>query len=335
MPDDTVILAETPTVNDIDAARARLDGVAVRTPLLESTLLNDRLGRRVLIKAECLQRGGAFKFRGAYNTLASLPDDVRARGVVAFSSGNHAQGVALAARLFDVPAVIIMPSNAPQMKIENTRAYGAEVRLYDRETEDREAIGRALAQDRGLTLVKPYDQLTVIAGQGTIGAEIAEQARDAGADPAAVYMPCGGGGLSSGIATALSRDMADAKVVAVEPAAFDDTARSMAAGCIESVLPGSKSICDALLSPTPGHVTFDVFNRLGVQVTTVSDDDALTAMHTAFETLKVVAEPGGAVALAAILCGHAETIGVRADAPLVAVISGGNVDAAMFARAMA
>jgi threonine dehydratase len=313
----------------IRAAAVRLSGHAIRTPLLESPFLNEIAGRRVLVKPECLQRTGSFKFRGAWSALTALPPG--ARGVLAYSSGNHAQGVALAARLLGLPAVIVMPSDAPTLKLANTRALGAEVVTYDRPGgEDREAIGAALAEARGLALVRPYDDPMVIAGQGTTGLEIAQQARDAGAEDAEVLVCCGGGGLTAGIALALEADAPRMRVRPVEPEGFDDVARSLAAGERLSNRGLSGSICDAIVTPMPGELTFPIMRRLCGPGLAVSDDAVLGAMALAALRLKILAEPGGAVALAAALRGD----GLGGDA-VVAIVSGGNVDPAMLSRAIA
>ena len=315
-------------IDDIRAAAGRLSGHAVRTPLLNAPLLDAEAGRRIFVKAECLQKTGSFKYRGARNTVASLTDAERAQGVIAFSSGNHAQGVALAARELGAPAVIIMPADAPSMKIENTRAYGAEVVLYDRDTEDRDEIGARLAEERGLTLIRPFDEPRVIAGQGTVGLEIAEQAAERGVTEADVLVCCGGGGLTSGIATALAATAPDLTPRPVEPKGFDDVARSLASGTIETNPRPSGSICDAIVTPSPGRITFPIMRALCGPGIAVSDEDALRAMAIAFTRLKIVLEPGGAVALAAALF-HRED-----DRDVIVVASGGNVDAAMFRRAL-
>ena len=314
----------------IEAAADRLRGHARRTPLLTSPFLDEIAGRRVLVKPECLQHTGSFKFRGAWSAISALDPDTRARGVIAFSSGNHAQGVAMAARQHGVPAVIVMPSDAPRMKIDNTRALGAEVVLYDRATESREEIGTQIAQDRGLTLIRPYDEPQVIAGQGTTGLEIAEQAAELGVTQAQVLVPCGGGGLTSGIALALEARAPGMRVRPVEPEGFDDTARSLASGRIEPNERLTGSICDAIITPAPGEIPFPILQRLCGPGIEVSDDDALHAIAQAFARLKVVAEPGGAVALAAALF-HADRI--DGDA-VIAVISGGNVDAPLYCQAL-
>ena len=314
----------------IDAAAARLQGHARRTPLLSSPFLDDIAGRRVLVKAECLQHTGSFKFRGAWSAVSALPPAQRAKGVIAFSSGNHAQGVALAARQHGIPAVIVMPEDAPRVKTMNTRALGAEVVLYDRATEDRDAIGAALAAERGLTLIKPFDEPLVIAGQGTTGLEIAEQAREEGVEAAEVLVCCGGGGLTAGIALALAARAPGLRARPVEPAGFDDTARSLAAGrrLRNAALTGS--VCDAIITPEPGEITFPILQRLCGPGLVVTDDEALHARVLAFTRLRLVLEPGGAVALAAAL--------FRPDAlsgpAVIAVASGGNVDADLFRDAL-
>lgn len=315
----------------IDAAAARLKGHARRTPLLSSPFLDAIAGRRVLVKAECLQHTGSFKFRGAWSAVSALPPDVRARGVIAYSSGNHAQGVAHAARLHGVSSVIVMPADAPRLKIDNTRALGAEVVLYDRATEDRDAIGARLAAERGLSLIKPYDDAQVIAGQGTTGLEIAAQAQDCGVSRADVLVCCGGGGLTSGIALALEARAPGLRARPAEPAGFDDTARSLAAGAPRRNAAQAGSICDAIVTPEPGRITFPILQRLCGPGLVVSDDEALAAMGLAFQRLKLVLEPGGAVALAAALFRPEEIVG---DA-VICVASGGNVDTPMFARALA
>ncbi|MDW3207255.1 MAG: threonine/serine dehydratase [Alphaproteobacteria bacterium] len=322
---------DAPEFDDILAAAGRLNGVAIRTPLLESPLLNDRVGRRILVKPECLQRTGSFKFRGASNKIRSLTDDARKGGVVAYSSGNHAQGVAAAARYAGIPALIVMPSDAPAIKRANTAAWGAEIHLYDRFTEDRTAIAESIAQERGAALVRPYDDPFIISGQGTIGLEIADQLSELGVEAEAVVSPCGGGGLLSGTALALKTRLPDLKVFAAEPAGFDDTARSLESGQPERVDPAARSICDALLSPSPGTITFALNKRLLDGGLVVTDDEAMAAMKAAFLDLKLVAEPGGAVALAAILTGKLPA----GDGPVVAIISGGNVDPTLFQQALA
>ena len=315
----------------IEAAAARLAGHVRVTPLLSSPILDRIAGRRVLVKAECLQHTGSFKYRGGRSAVSALAPEVRARGVIAFSSGNHAQGVARAAAEFGVPAVIVMPADAPRLKIETTRLLGAEVVLYDRVGgEDREAIGARLAEERGLTLIKPYDEPQVIAGQGTAGLEIAAQAAAEGVTEADVLVCCGGGGLTSGIALALEARAPGLRARPVEPEGFDDTARSLAAGRILRNDRAAGSICDAIMTPEPGAITFPIMARLCGPGIAVPDADALRAMALAFERLKIVAEPGGAVALAAALW-HRETLSGEA---VIVVVSGGNVDRATFRTAL-
>jgi threonine dehydratase len=305
--------------------------VVRQTPLLSAPGLDRIAGRRVLVKAECLQQTGSFKFRGAWAAVSALPAGLRARGVIAFSSGNHAQGVALAAALHGIPAAIVMPSDAPAAKIAGTRALGAEVVPYDRTGEDREAIGARLAAERGLTLIRPYDDPLVIAGQGTCGLEIAAQAAAEGVAEADVLVCCGGGGLTAGIALALAAEAPGLRARTVEPAGFDDTARSLAAGRVLRNARAAGSICDAILTPEPGELTFPVMARLCGPGLAVTDEEALAAMAAAFRHLRVVLEPGGAVALAAALFRP----GAVAGDAVIAVASGGNVDPAMFARALA
>ena len=315
-------------VDRIVAAGERLAGRALRTPLLSAPLLDETAGRRVFVKAECLQRTGSFKYRGARSALSALSGNARERGVLAFSSGNHAQGVACAAREMGAPAVIVMPSDAPALKIANTRAFGAEVVLYDRATEDRDAIGTKLAEERGLALVKPFDNEDVIAGQGTCGLEIADQASEAGIGEADVLVPCGGGGLSSGIALALEARAPHLRVRPVEPEGFDDVARSLIAGTPQANARMAGSICDAIVTPAPGLLTFPVLQRLCGPGISVPDEDALRAVAAAFIRLRIVLEPGGAVALAAALF-HRED-----DRDVIVVASGGNVDSAVFRNAL-
>lgn len=317
-------------IDMIEAAAGRLRGHVVRTPLLSSPFLDEIAGRRVLVKPECLQPTGSFKLRGGWSALSALTPADRAKGVIAFSSGNHAQGVAYAARAHGAPSVILMPSDAPRVKIENTRALGAEVVLYDRATGDRDAIGAALAEERGLTLIKPFDEPLVIAGQGTTGLEIAEQAAEAGVTEADVLVPCGGGGLTSGIALALEAKAPGLRARPVEPEGFDDTARSLASGRIERNARMTGSICDAIVTPSPGQITFPILRRLCGPGIAVGDDQALAAMAAAFNRLHIVLEPGGAVALAAALYRPQELVGEA----VIVVASGGNVDPAVHARAM-
>lgn len=317
-------------IDMIRAAATRAQGHIRHTPLLSSPALDAIAGRRVLVKPECLQHTGSFKARGGWAALSAMAPQDRAAGVIAYSSGNHAQGVARAAAAFDAPCVILMPSDAPAVKIANTRALGAEVVLYDRATEDRDAIGADLATARGLTLIKPFDTAQVIAGQGTVGLEIAADATRLGITNADVLVCCGGGGLTAGVALALAADAPGLRARPVEPAGFDDMARSLAAGTILRNPRLSGSICDAILTPQPGDLTFPILHRLCGPGIAVPDDDCLRAMAAAFAHLRIVLEPGGAVALAAALY-HPDTV---AGDTVIAVASGGNVDAPMFARAI-
>ncbi|MCF6315616.1 MAG: threonine/serine dehydratase [Marinosulfonomonas sp.] len=317
-------------IDMINAAAKRLQGHARRTPLLSSPFLDEIAGRRILIKAECLQHTGSFKFRGAWSALSAMDPAKRARGVIAFSSGNHAQGVALAAREHGTTAVIIMPADAPELKINNTKALGAEIVLYDRASEDRDEIGDRLAAERNLNLVKPFDEPLVIAGQGTTGLEIAAQATEIGITSAQVLVPCGGGGLTSGIALALEAKAPDMKVHPVEPAGFDDVARSLISGQLETNATTTGSICDAIITSTAGQLTFPNMKRLCGAGLVVPDDDCLRAMAEAFTRLKIVLEPGGSVALAAALF-HSNSL--ESDT-IICVASGGNVDAPLFIDAL-
>lgn len=310
-----------PTVADIRAAADRIAGWARRTPLLNAPLLDRIAGRRIWVKAECLQVTGSFKFRGAFAAISGLPAAQRDRGVLAFSSGNHAQGIAHAAALHGVPAVIVMPHDAPGVKVANTRAYGAEVVTYRRGSQDRDAVGAELAAARGLTLIKPFDDARVIAGQGTCGLEIAADLPEGVGE---VLVCCGGGGLTSGVALALEGRV---PVSPVEPEGYDDVARSLAAGRIERNDHETGGLCDAILTPAPGALTFDMMSRHCGPGVVVSDAEALRAMALAWTHLRIVLEPGGAVALAAAL--------FRPGPTCVAVASGGNVDPAVFARALA
>ena len=316
-------------VEDIRAAAERIAPHTIVTPLLESPRLNDRLGFRLLVKCENLQHTGSFKLRGATNAVMSLPDSVRT--VVAYSSGNHAQAVARAASRRGMSAVIVMPADAPALKIEGTRSYGAEVVTYDRYSESRETIGNAIAKDRNAELIRPFEDVRVIAGQGTIGLEIAAQCAEAKAVPDHVISCCGGGGLIAGISTAVASEIPEAKIWAAEPEGFDDTIRSLESGQIQSVDPANRSICDAVVTPSPGEITFGINSRTLAGGFAVSDELVLQVMATAFKHLKLVIEPGGAVALAAALDNR-----LPGDTGCaVAVASGGNVDPQMFERALA
>jgi threonine dehydratase len=319
------------TAEDIDAAARVLAPYAVRTPLLSPPVLNERMGTRVFLKPEMLQRTGSFKFRGAFNKLSSIPHAARGGGVVAFSSGNHAQGVAAAAQILGMQATIVMPSDAPLSKRERTKAYGAEVVLYDRDREDREAIANEIAGKRGATLVRPYDDPFVIAGQGTVGREIAEDMAALGLAPDIVVAPVSGGGLIAGVATAIKARYPQAIVMSGEPEAFDDHARSLRSGKREPHRAEGRTICDALMASIPGEITFAINSRLLTRGLTASDDEVGIAVGFAFRELKLVVEPGGAVGLAALLAGRIDTQGKN----VVIVLSGGNVDADMFAKLIA
>lgn len=320
------------TLADIQAAAARIKGHAIETPLIESPALNDRLGRRVLIKPETLQRVGAFKFRGAYNRLVQLDAEERRAGVVAFSSGNHAQGVALAARLLGIPALIVMPADAPAVKVEATRGYGAEIRLYDRLTEDRVAIAAEIASQRGSVVVPAFDDLDIIAGQGTVGLELVSQAKARGVTFDVVVSPVGGGGLMAGLSTAVKALSPSTALVGVEPEGFDDTLRSLKAGSRQTLTPTTRSLCDALETPAAGELTFPILQRNVADIAVVSDAEVADAMRYAFATLKLVVEPGGCVGLAALLAGKVRRWG---DGTTGLVLSGGNVDTALFAEILA
>ncbi|HEX7205778.1 MAG TPA: threonine/serine dehydratase [Xanthobacteraceae bacterium] len=322
--DNTIL----PTASDIEAAAKRLAGVAVRTPLINAPVLDEAIGAHVFLKAETLQRTGSFKFRGAYNKISSIPKDRRAAGVVAYSSGNHAQGVAAAARLLGMRATIVMPADAPKPKRERTLALGAEVVLYDRNTEDRAAIAKKIVAERDATLVPPYDDPLIIAGQGTIGAEIVEDLARLSLKPEIVVVGASGGGLAAGISLGVKSKVPSAKFYAVEPEGFDDTLRSFASGKREANARMSGSICDALLSNTPGELTFPITRELIGQGTTVNDDEVGNSVRYAFHELKLVVEPGGVIGLAAVLAGK---VAVKGKV-VVAILSGANVDPELFGR---
>lgn len=319
-----------PGIADIHAAAARLSGLIVETPLIESPELNKRFGARILFKPETLQRTGSFKFRGAYNKLSTLSEEERGHGVVAFSSGNHAQGVAASAAMFGVKAVIAMPADAPSMKIGNVRKMGAEVVPFDRFRDDRMTVVRPY-MEQGMVLVPPFDDAAIIAGQGTIGLELMRQARALGVDVDTVVAPCGGGGLISGISVAVKDASPGTAVWAVEPEHFDDTRRSLAKGARVSNEPGHTSICDAILTAEPGAITFEINRRNLAGAIAVSDKATEQAVRDAMAYLKLVVEPGGCVGLAALSSGEIELSGKC----VVVVLSGGNVDYSTYARIMA
>lgn len=318
-------LAAAPRFEDVEAAAARLEGIAIETPLIRSAVLDERVGGEVFVKPECLQRTGSFKIRGAYNLMSRLDEERRRAGVVAWSSGNHAQGVAAAGRLLGIHTAIVMPEDAPPTKIENTRRLGGETILYDRYTGDREAIAREVAAERGASLVPSYEHPDIIAGQGTVGLEIVRQLDGRVADR--VLIACSGGGLSSGCALAIRTLSPSTTVHTVEPAGFDDTARSLAAGRRLANDGAARSICDALQAATPGELTFSINRRLAGEGLVVDDAEVRAAMRFAFRELKLVVEPGGAVALAAALEGRVDC----RDRVTVVVLSGGNVDVELFA----
>ena len=318
------------SLTDIQAAADRLRGQAVETPLIESPALNARLGGRIFLKPETMQRAGAFKFRGAYNRLSQLTADERRRGVVAFSSGNHAQGVALAAQLVGCPALIVMPSDSPAVKVEGTRGFGAEIRFYDRFTEDRVAIADQIAAERGCVVVPSYDDPHIIAGQGTLGLEIVDQVRARGVELDCVLCCVGGGGLIAGASTAVKALSPGTEVWGVEPAGFDETRRSLESGQRETIDRDARSICDALLTPIPGELTFPINQANLTGIVAVTDAEVAEAMRYAFSVLKLVVEPGGCVALAAALAGKIDVAGKTS----AIVLSGGNVDPGLFASVL-
>jgi len=311
-----------PTIDDVKAAAERIKGIAVRTPLIRNDALDAETGAKVWVKAENLQRGGAFKMRGAANAIGALSPEVRAHGVIAFSSGNHAIAVSTVAKLYGIPATIVMPSDSPKIKLETTRGNGAEVVTYDRVNESREEIGARLSAEKGASLIKPFDDPNVIAGQGTAGLEISEEI-----SPDVVLVPASGGGLSTGVALALPK----ARVIAVEPLGHDDIARSITAGAIQRNAPGIRSICDGLLTDQMGDIPFAIARERFERVVAVSDEQVLRAMKFAFRNLKLVLEPSGAATLAALLEGGLDLKGQT----IAIVASGGNVDAETFARALA
>jgi threonine dehydratase len=315
------------SIVDIEEAAERLQGVAIKTPLIRSAALDEFLGGTVLLKAECLQRTGSFKIRGAYNLLSRLSKQQADLGAVAWSSGNHAQGVAAAGSMLGIHTAVVMPEDAPRAKIENTKRLGGEVITYDRYTGDREALARALAAERGAEIVPSYEHVDIIAGQGTVGLEIAAQSIELGAPVDQVVIPCGGGGLTSGSAVALRAKLPAVKIFTAEPEHYDDTLQSLRSGVRVSVPTDVPSLCDALLTDSPGKLTFDIMQTHVSDGFVVSEDEVKDAMRFAFKELKLVVEPGGAAALAAILSGKVDT----KDRVTAVVLSGGNVDAELFA----
>jgi len=318
-------------LNDILAASQRLGDRVRRTPLLDSAMLDARAGCRLLVKADSLQRTGSFKFRGALNKLLALDPQARERGVLAFSSGNHGHAVAAAARMLGCPAVIVLPDTAPQVKVDNCRWWGAEIVLYDPHRQDREVVGRELAQPRGLTLVPPFDDLDIMAGQGTCGLEICEQLSGLAVVPDAVLVACSGGGLASGVFTAVKAHHPQARCIVVEPVGGEKMARSLAVGTPQRNASVPATLMDAIIGPVAGAKPLEVLRRLGTDALQVSDEQVLPAMATLFDTLKLAVEPGGAAPLAAVLSNPREFAGKS----VVVVCSGGNVDDHVFTRALA
>lgn len=320
-------IEKLPDFNDVEDATKQLSGQAIATPLMESAALNAETGARVLIKPENLQRMGAFKFRGAYNAISRLSPEEWRGGVTACSSGNHAGGVAEAARLCGMAATIVMPKDAPAIKLERTRAAGAEIVTFDRNTENREQIAADISNERGACFIPPYDHPHIIAGQGTAGLELMRQAQERGLMPDILLAPCGGGGLIAGLSLAASHVNPGIEVYAVEPEDFDDLGRSLSSGAREKNKALSGSICDALLANMPGELTFEINRQTLAGALRVSDEDVREAMRFAFNDLKLVVEPGGAVALAALRSGRIPVAGKT----VAIVISGGNVDGRQFA----
>lgn len=320
-----------PSAAGVRRAAARLEGLALRTPLLESDVLNERVGGRVLMKAEILQHCGSFKFRGAYNMISQLSAEQKQRGVLAWSSGNHAQGVARAARLFGAPATIVMPKDAPSLKVEKVRYYGADIIEYDRYTEDREAVARPLAAERGMTIAPSYDHVDIIEGQGTVALEAAEEAAALGAAIDVFVVCCGGGGLTAGCALILEEVSPKTQVFIAEPEGYDEAWASIRAGRRLAADVARRTICDAIATPSPGALTFPIMQRLVRGGVALSEDEVGAAMAYAFKYLKLVLEPGGAVALAAVLSGKVDAAGRT----VCVTLSGGNVDAPLFSTILA
>lgn len=319
-----------PTYDDVVSAAEKISGFAVKTPLLRCEDLSEKLSAEIYVKAECLQRVGAFKFRGAYNRLCRLNEDEKKRGVVAFSSGNHAQGIAASARLLGINATIVMPEDSPKMKLENTRNYGAEVITYDRDKESREELAAKIAEEKGSIVVPSFEDFYIISGQGTVGLEAVNQANDLGIDLDMFMTPIGGGGLISGCCLAVKKISPETEIYGVEPSEFNDVQRSIESGHIERNDKMSGSICDAILTPNPGEMTLSIMSNNLAGVLTVSDDEVLRAMKYAWEKLKLVVEPGACVALAAVLHGKINVEGKK----ICLVLSGGNVDEENFIKAL-
>tara|TARA_R110002096_G_scaffold428927_1_gene641181 strand:- start:9419 stop:10402 length:984 start_codon:yes stop_codon:yes gene_type:complete len=319
-----------PNYNDVLSAADRIAGKAVVTPLLRCEDLSEMLDADIFVKAECLQRVGAFKFRGAYNRLSRLSDEEKKRGVVAYSSGNHAQGVAASAKILGIKAVIVMPEDSPKMKLQNTKNYGAEVITYDRENESREEIADQISEERGCIVVPSFEDFYIISGQGTVALEAANQAEEQGTNFDLFMTPVGGGGLISGCSLALKALSPKTEIYGVEPVGFNDVQRSLESGKIEHNSTSSGSICDAILTIHPEPMTYEIMSKNLSGVLTVSDDEVLVAMKYAWEKLKLVVEPGACVALAAVLRGKIDVKGKK----VCLVLSGGNVDEETFIKAL-
>ena len=319
-----------PTVFDIQAAEDRLSDQVIQTPILESSQLNEQLDCRLFLKAEALQRTGSFKFRGAYNKISQIPTHQRSKGVVAYSSGNHAQGVAAAAQIFDLPATIVMPSDAPDIKIQNTRSYGANVEFYDRKIGNRVEMAKRISDETGGLLIPPYNDPDIIAGQGTIALELIRQSEELDVKLDIVMGPSSGGGMMSGCSLVLKHYDPRVMLYCVEPENYDDIAQSLACGQRIKLKPKGHSICDALLLETPGDLTFQILNELNVGGLVVSDQATVHAMLVAFQAFKIVLEPSGAIALAAAL---EQKINLKGKTVAV-ICTGGNVDPNLFQKAL-
>ncbi len=317
-----------PTIDEIRLAAKNLGRITTRTPLLESARLNQQMNARVLFKAEPLQVTGSFKIRGAFNKISSLTPAQRENGIVAYSSGNHAQAVAAVAGYYNIPATIVMPEDAPEIKIRNTRAYGAEVIPYDRRRQSRETIGADISTSTGASLIKPYDDYAVIAGQGTLALEAIEDAFALGLTVDAYISPCGGGGLAAGGAIAVSQLSPKTEILIAEPVHYDDTLRSLQSGKRIRIDTEASSLCDAIVTPEPGQLTFPILQQLLSGGTAVSDEDVSQAIRLAFDHLKLVVEPGGAVALAALTSGKLKV----ENKTVIVVLSGGNIDPELFCK---
>ena len=326
-----MIRSTIPTVMDIKAAADRLKGKVMHTPILESTQINEQLGFRLLLKAESLQRTGSFKFRGAYNKISQIPIDKRSKGVIAYSSGNHAQGVAASAKLFGLPSTIVMPSDAPNIKIENTIGYGADVVYYDRKNDNRIEIADRISNETGGLIIPPYDDPDIITGQGTIALEVIEQIKKLGTKLDILIGPSSGGGMMSGCSLVINKHNPAVRLYCVEPEYYDDIGRSLEIGRRVRVQTKKQSICDALLVETPGELTFQILNKLNVKGLVCSEEDTLNAMLVAFKVFKIVLEPSGAISLAAALINKESMKGKT----VLVICTGGNVDPTFFNNVLA